>query len=139
MAHHFSERRSIMATWARFAENGYECSSQGDRRFSALFARLKDGRTIEEAYQLDIKGYRKLGNNWRLGKGKPPLDKSINLWKEYAKLWIQWARENKTLMEELKTVTDTGKTLTDMFATSNISQARALAEIINHWEWVYHE
>lgn len=34
---------------------GYEVSTQGDRRFSALVARMPDGRTIEE------------------GKGKPPL------------------------------------------------------------------
>lgn len=38
--------------------NFYEVSSKGDKRFSAFYARLKDGRTIEEAYQLDVKGYR---------------------------------------------------------------------------------
>ena len=60
-------------TWARRAENSYEVSSKGDTRFSALNAKLKDGRTIEEAYQLDVKGYRAQGDNWRLGKGKAPL------------------------------------------------------------------
>jgi hypothetical protein len=59
--------------WARHYTGGYECSSSGDRRFSALSARLRDGRTIEEAYQLDLKGYRKYGNDWRLGKGKLPV------------------------------------------------------------------
>jgi hypothetical protein len=62
--------------WARIAppsEESYELSSAGDRRFSALQARLRDGRTIEEAYQLDVKGYRKFGDDWRLGKGRPPL------------------------------------------------------------------
>lgn len=59
--------------WARYSDNSYEVSSAGDKRFSALYAKLKDGRTIEEAYQLDIKGYRSQGNDWRLGKGKPPI------------------------------------------------------------------
>lgn len=35
---------------------GYEVSSSGDKRFSALFAKMADGRTIEEHYQCDIKG-----------------------------------------------------------------------------------
>lgn len=60
--------------WARFSPNGYECSSAGDTRFSALFAKLPDGRTIEEAYQLDIKGYRAITDNWKEAKGKPPLN-----------------------------------------------------------------
>ncbi len=33
---------------------GYEVSSIGDIRFSALFARLEDGRTIEQHYQCDV-------------------------------------------------------------------------------------
>lgn len=43
-------------SFARFAPAGarsYECSSAGDRRFSALYAYLDDGRSIEEAFQLD--------------------------------------------------------------------------------------
>lgn len=62
--------------WARRVSRGepyYEVSSKGDKRFSAFYAKLSDGRSIEEAYQLDIKGYRKLGNNPMLGKGKPPM------------------------------------------------------------------
>src|SRR6266436_8671703 len=89
-----------MYRWARIANPGYECSTQGDRRFSALHARLSDGRSIEEAYQLDIKGYRARGNNWRLGKGKPPLHR-VNLWQSYLSLWRQWAQENPALMLDL--------------------------------------
>ena len=59
--------------WSRYSDNSYEVSSQGDKRFSALFAKLKDGRTIEEAYQLDVKGYRQQSNNWKEGKGKAPI------------------------------------------------------------------
>lgn len=50
-----------MYDWSRKYNGGYEVSSQGDKRFSALYARLKDGRTIEEAYQLDVKNFRGLG------------------------------------------------------------------------------
>lgn len=66
---------------------GYEVSSRGDSRFSALFARMPDGRSIESHYQCDVKGYSPGSNNWRLGKGKPPLDKSKDLWAEYMALW----------------------------------------------------
>ncbi len=120
---------------ARFAPKGlegYEVSSQGDKRFSALFARLKDGRTIEEAYQLDIKGYRAHSSDWRKGKGKPALDPAVDLWSEYKKLWQTWAKENPSLMTELA-LAARGKCLTDKFASSPISQARALAEILNSY------
>lgn len=118
--------------WARYAINNYEVSSAGDRRFSALYARLPDGRTIEEAYQLDVKGYRTHGNNWKLGKGKPPLRQLTRdqLWNEYKNLWITWASANPNLINDLKHRAQ-GRTLTDKFATSEISQARALADICN--------
>jgi hypothetical protein len=119
-----------MFTSARFAINGYELSSHGDKRFSALSAVLKDGRTIEEAYQLDVKGYRQFSNDWRYGKGKPPLIKRP-MWPEYLALWEQWADENPGLIEDLRSRA-TGCTLTDKFASTPISQARALASILNH-------
>ena len=123
-------RKSEVKTWARAAENGYEVSTAGDKRFSALNARLKDGRTIEEAYQLDVKGFRKYSNDWRIGKGKKPLDRSINRYAEYKKLWQQWAAENPGYISELRKRSE-GKVLTDKFASTDVSQARALAEILN--------
>ena len=72
-------------SWKRFSKIGYEVSSSGDRRFSAMSAKMPDGRTIEMHYQCDIKGYDSKGYNWRLGKGKPPLNTSVNLWEEYLK------------------------------------------------------
>ncbi|WP_049802761.1 hypothetical protein [Gloeothece verrucosa] len=45
-------------------------------------------------------------------------------------MWQQWVYENPHLMIELANAAK-GKTLTDKFATSDISQARALAEILN--------
>jgi hypothetical protein len=116
-------------TYARRAQNSYELSSRGDKRFSALYARLRDGRTIEEAYQLDVKGYREISNDWRAGKGKPPL-RSVDTWAEYLALWKQWAKENPALIADLAQRAQ-GRVLTDMFASSAISQARALAEILN--------
>jgi hypothetical protein len=118
--------------WARYSQNSYEVSSQGDKRFSALYATLKDGRTIEEAYQLDVKGYRSKGNDWRLGKGKAPL-RNISReqsWEEYKQLWRTYLNENPELLKELQDKAR-GKVLTDKFASTDISQARALAEILN--------
>ena len=119
-------------TWARRAENSYEVSSKGDTRFSALNAKLKDGRTIEEAYQLDVKGYRAQGDNWRLGKGKAPLTSMTKeqTWQAYKNLWRQFLEENPTLEQDLRNKAS-GKVLTDMFASTDISQARALAELLN--------
>lgn len=121
----------------RYAAPGgpsYEVSSWGDKRFSALNARLSDNRTIEEAYQLDVKGYRRFSNDWRAGKGKPPLGTGVkDLWAEYLALWRQWSIENPALMDELAKLAR-GKVLTDRFASSPISQARALAELLNERE-----
>jgi hypothetical protein len=124
-----------MHTWKRYASDGYEVSSRGDARFSALKARLKDGRTVEEAYQLDVKGYRRLG--WTVGQAKRDRGRNApvrltpwELWLNYLNLWRQWATENPSLMGELRTLSE-GKPLTDMFASSDVSQARALAQILN--------
>lgn len=136
------ERRNL--TWAQKAQNSYEVSSKGDKRFSALYAKLPDGRTIEEAYQLDVKGYREQGNNWRKGKGKPPL-KDISRdeqWLQYKDLWRQYLDANPELESDLInkvwTVRREGnrmmldiKTLTDQFAETPINQARALAELLS--------
>ena len=110
----------------------YEVSSKGDRRFSALYARLQDGRTIEEAYQLDVKGYRRKGNDWRLGKGKPPLIpmSKEQYYVEYLRIWLLWARENRPLMRELNAKRIQFGGLVDSFARTPINQARALTDIL---------
>ena len=185
-------------SYARTANNSYEVSTAGDSRFSALNAKLKDGRTIEEAYQLDIKGYRKYkpgekvdartageftsedkngkeiildsskaiivkedtqdpssvyiniegeeyfvskreiipinpsDKNWKNGKGKKPLHgySEEDNYFFYKDLWSQWAKENPSLLEDLRQKAQ-GKVLTDKFASSPVSQARALADILN--------
>lgn len=120
----------MIYTYARTHPLGYECSGRGDRRFSALYARLPDGRTIEEAYQLDVKGYRVHGNDWRLGKGKPPLRRDVDLYAAYLSLWREWAEHNASALTYLRRVATSG-VLTDMFAASPVSQARALADLLN--------
>ncbi len=117
-------------TWAR--RGGYECSSKGDGRFSALNARLPDGRTIEQHYQCDIKGYQPGGTRWQLGKGKPPLDPNRDLWSAYFALWVIWAIQNPALIQELRSkAAEHGNVLSDCFASTPVNQARALAEILN--------
>ena len=48
----------------------------------------------------------------------------------YLPLWQEWARQNPELIEELREKAK-GKVLTDMFANTRVSQARALADILN--------
>jgi len=117
-------------TFAR--RGGYECSSKGDRRFSAFYAVMPDGRTIEEHYQCDVKGYDVGGQQWRLGKGKPPLDPTRDMWAEYLALWRAWAKINSELIEELRgRAAAHNCILSDCFASTPVNQARALAQILN--------
>ena len=122
-----------MYTWQRY--RGYEVSSKGDKRFSAFNAILSDGRSIEQHYQCDVKGYDIGGTNWRLGKGKPPKGSMTkdDLWNEYLSLWILWAKDNYILIQELKERADKhNKILSDRFASTSINQARALSYILNN-------
>lgn len=48
----------------------------------------------------------------------------------YLPLWQEWAKQNPELMSELREKAK-GKVLTDKFAKTQVSQARALAEILN--------
>lgn len=48
----------------------------------------------------------------------------------YLPLWKEWAKQNPELIEELRKNT-AGKILTDQFANTRVSQARALAQILN--------
>lgn len=119
-----------MYSWKRYG--GYEVSSKGDARFSAFNAIMPDGRSIEMHYQCDVKGYEPGGRNWRLGKGKPPLDKSKALWPEYLALWKVWAQHHPDLMRDLQNhAAKFDNVLSDRFATTPVNQAHALAEILN--------
>lgn len=117
-------------TWSR--DYGYECSSRGDKRFSAFYATLADGRTIEEHYQCDVKGYDPGGVNWRLGKGKPALHEGTDLWSGYLQLWRDWAEANPVAMDYLYVhAVRSGYMLRDSFATTPVNQAHALCVLLN--------
>jgi hypothetical protein len=120
----------MVFTWTR--RGGYEVSTKGDKRFSALNAMMPDGRSLECHYQGDVKGYDPGGVNWRLGKGKPPLDTSKDMWTEYLNLWRLWAGFNLTLMQELRErAAQKDGVLSDCFASTPVNQAHALATILN--------
>ena len=110
---------TLQEGWARVARNGYEVSSRGDKRFSAFYARLSNGATIEQAYQR-AKG---------TGKGKPSKLANFDYWGTYLGLWKQWAKENPGLIKDLARLSH-GKVLTDRFANTQNNQARALATIL---------
>lgn len=127
-------------TWDR--NTGYEVSSLGDKRFSALYARFPskyfNGRTIEEVYQCDVKGYDIGGTNWKLGKGKPPLNNKTKevLWEEYLNLWKLWSTNNVDALRNLYWLVclpEYKRCLSDKFAKTEINQARALSEILNEY------
>lgn len=123
---------TVVFTWSRVG--GYEVSSKGDRTFSALYATLDGGRTIEEIYQCDIKGYDPGGTNWRLGKGKPALDPLTDLWEGYLQLWRTWARRHPDEMRRLYHAASQppyNRVLSDMFGWTPVTQARALATLLN--------
>lgn len=140
--------------WGVTSDNSFEVSTAanrpdvvGDSRFSALNAKFKPGtiidgvdvsdKTIEYVYQNIIK---------KSGKGKAPskdsklYNESLNTKEErenfsyyegYLPLWQEWARQNPELIEELREKSK-GRVLTDRFANkTKVSQARALADILN--------
>ena len=119
--------------WARRVNKGepyYECSSKGDKRFSPLYAKIGNV-TIEELYQLDIKGYRNKVKHWKEAKGLPPLNKTYEqAYKEYKALWRLYLTLHLDLLQEIAEKAK-GKTITDMFATSDINQAHAICDILN--------
>lgn len=116
-----AKERGIPTRVIRYPQDStdYEVSSKGDRRFSAFYARLNDGRTIEQAYQ-SAKG---------TGKGRPAKDPNFAYWETYKGLWDQWADENPALLAELAVIAKT-RTLVDSFARTENNQARALSVII---------
>lgn len=138
--------------WARLAQSGYEVSTQGDKRFSALIATFKKGTviegvdvggmTIEKVYQQIIK---------KSGKGKAPAQDSklynpalktkqeqedFSYTEGYLPLWEVWAEQNPKLIVELGKLSE-GKVLTDKFASTRVSQARALADILSSTNSTY--
>lgn len=109
----------------------YECSSDGDKRFSAFYARLEDGRSIEEHYQCDVKGYDPGGTNWKKGKGRPALNPAVDLPTEYRWLWLKYFRLHPALAEEIKKISET-YVLVDKFSRGPVDQASAIMWLIRN-------
>lgn len=140
----------IPLKWSRIAganEKGYEISFKGaDKRFCANFAKLNDGRSIEEAYLLDVKGYRSMGytvddlykkddQGKYLIKYKPSIHKMSKKeeYQAYKALWEQFFHENPALLRSLYKNAK-GCVLTDQYARIEdvtIEPIRAISEIIN--------
>ena len=81
-----------------------ECSSRGDRRLSAFYARVwrRGGRSIEEVYQAaNVFEDGRTGLTWREAKGRRAINQE-DCNKLYACLWDEYINENKHLLEVLK-------------------------------------
>lgn len=89
-----------------------ECSSRGDKRFSAFAARIKGrgGRSIEEIYQAAKVFEGGVTVSWRAAKGKKALN-AEECAALYGQLWDEYIAENP----ELLTVLTGASGLSDMF------------------------
>lgn len=78
-----------------------ECSSRGDRRFSAFYARLRNGRTIESLYQASkIFADGSTGLSWHEAKGRRAVNQEeCNAL--YSKLWDLYIEENPEFLPVL--------------------------------------
>lgn len=112
-----------------------ECSSRGDRRFSAFFAYV-NGRSIEEQYQgAKIFEDGSTGLHWKKAKGRRAVN-AAECAILYENLWRQYISEHPDLLDVLKKASG----LSDMFATAGcVNQANVLWKIrneqmINSWD-----
>lgn len=94
----------------RFGNPPYlECSSKGDRRFSAFYARI-NGRSIEETYQSCKIFVDEVFTDWRLAKGKKCSNQEY-VRKLYGELWDRYISEHPELLAVLKSASG----LSDIF------------------------
>lgn len=129
-----------MRNMIKHGESPYlECSSKGDKRFSAFYARLQNnlGRSIEEIYQ-GVKCFEdgSTGLSWREAKGKKAVNQDIcNAF--YSILWNVYIDQNPDLLEVLKNASG----LSDMFGQKgHFCQATELWRIRNeNIEGLYNE
>ena len=80
-----------------------ECSSKGDKRFSAFYARIKKygNKTIEELYQAaKVFEDGSTGLTWREAKGRKAVNAEETA-RLYRKLWQRYIKENPRLLKVL--------------------------------------
>lgn len=78
-----------------------ECSSKGDKRFSAFHARIRarGSRSIEELYQAaKVFSDGSTGLDWRAAKGKTAIN-MLEVHALYSKLWDEYIAENPPLLQ----------------------------------------
>jgi hypothetical protein len=81
-----------------------ECSSKGDKRFSAFYAKLQShgGKSIEDIYQASKIFEDGVTNlTWREAKGKKAINQ-VQLVSIYLKLWEEYFKENPHLLEAIR-------------------------------------
>lgn len=105
-----------------------ECSSRGDKRFSAFHARVR-GKSIEERYQAaKVFEDGSTGLTWREAKGR----KAVNQEEcaiLYGQLWAEYIQTNPSLL----TVLRSARGLSDMFGQpGHVCQATELWRIRIH-------
>ena len=104
-----------------------ECSSRGDKRFSAFHAKV-DGVSIEARYQAS-KMFEdgQTGFGWREAKGRRAVNQDeCAAW--YGRLWDRYIAEHPELLEILKAASG----LSDMFGqVGHVCQATELWRIRN--------
>lgn len=87
-----------------------ECSSKGDKRFSAFYAKV-NGKSIEEQYQAaKVFEDGSTGLSWREAKGRMCIN-PVEVSKLYKELWKQYLLANPSLIRGLKQATG----LSDIF------------------------
>ena len=102
-----------------------ECSTRGDKRFSAFYARI-NGVSIEESYQ-SAKVFEdgSTGLTWRQAKGRRAINQDT-LATLYSLLWDKYIAENPDLLKVLLAASG----LSDMFGQSgHVCQATELWRI----------
>lgn len=81
-----------------------ECSSKGDKRFSAFSARIRrrGNKSIEELYQAyKVFDGGVTGLTWQEAKGKKPINiEECKVF--YTQLWTEYIQENPELLKILK-------------------------------------
>jgi hypothetical protein len=104
-----------------------ECSTKGDRRFSAFVAKI-DGKSIEERYQaFKIFADGSTGLGWREAKGKRAVNMAACV-VFYSGLWDIYIKTNPELLDVLKASSG----LSDMFGQAGrCCQATELWRIRN--------
>jgi hypothetical protein len=87
-----------------------ECSSKGDKRFSAFYA-IVNGKSIEEQYQAaKIFEDGSTGLTWREAKSRKPINiKEVSIL--YKELWRQYLLDNPSLLRGIRQASG----LSDMF------------------------